>query len=161
MQRKLTDEVIADLYPRYVDAWSALLVEAAARHVLNAEEFRQEMIDERLEKYTVVEEDGRVIAMTTLTSDLGAIPWINPTLYRSRFPDEARLGTVFYLGYTFVDVEHRRSPALALMSGAVNARLLEARGVIGFDMCGYNVRHGIGRHLERLFSSSTKIDLPK
>ncbi|GAA3709493.1 hypothetical protein GCM10022204_29730 [Microlunatus aurantiacus] len=157
MMPVLSHETIEDLYPRYAGAWEVLLVEAAARHVLSLEEFRDEMRDGRLEKHVVVDDDGRVVAMTTLTTELDAIPWINPTFYRLRFPAEAAAGTLFYLGYTFVDVEHRRSAALSLMAGAVNRRLAKAHGVIGFDICGWGMARGIGRRIERMFSGSVGV----
>jgi GNAT superfamily N-acetyltransferase len=157
MMPVLPHETIEDLYPRYAGAWEVLLVEAAARHVLSLEEFREEMRDDRLEKHVVIDDDDRVVAMTTLTTELDAIPWINPTFYRHRFPAEAAAGTLFYLGYTFVDVDHRRSEALTLMAGAVNKRLAQAHGVIGFDICGWGMERGIGRRIERMFSGSVGV----
>jgi hypothetical protein len=153
----LPQETIDDLYPRYAEAWHVLLLEASARHVLTAEEFREEMQDGRFEKIVVIDDLDRVVAMTTLTADLAAVPWINPTFYQHRFPDHTSRGALFYLGYTFVDVEHRRTGALRMMGEAVNARLAEARGVIGFDICGYGMDRGIGRRLERMFFRSTEI----
>lgn len=153
----LPHDTIDDLYPRYAGAWEVLLIEAAARHVLTLEEFREEMRDARLEKHVVLDDDGRVVAMTTLTTDLDTIPWINPTFYRHRYPTEAAAGTLFYLGYTFVDVEHRRTAALSLMAEAVNKRLAQAHGVIGFDICGWGMARGIGRRIERMFSGSVGV----
>src|SRR6476661_8278408 len=114
MQRKLSVDTIAELYPRYARAWETLLVEASARHVLTEEEFGEEMADERLEKYLIVDDADHIVGMTTLTDDLSTIPWINPDFYRHRFPEQERQGSLLYLGYTFVDVDHRRSSALAL-----------------------------------------------
>ena len=153
----LSDATIEDLYPRYAAAWELLVLEAAARHRLSFEEFQHEMLDPRLEKHVVLDGDDRVIAMTTLTTDLDAIPWINPSFYQHRYPAEHAAGTLYYLGYTFVDVEHRRTRAFALMAEVVNSRLAEVQGVIGFDMCGFTMEHGIGRRLRRLFSGSQEI----
>ncbi|HEU5484095.1 MAG TPA: hypothetical protein VFU98_04240 [Microlunatus sp.] len=150
-------DTIEDLYPRYAAAWDVLLLEASARHVLTFDEFVEEMLDPRLEKHVVLDDRDRVVAMTTLTTDLDAIPWINPSFYRHRFAKQEANGTLFYLGYTFVDHEHRRSGALALMVEAVNDRLSKARGVIGFDICGWGMKKGIGRRIERMFSGSTDI----
>lgn len=157
MMPVLPIETIEDLYPRYAEAWDVLLIEASARHVLTVEEFTEEMQDARLEKHVVLDDHRRVVAMTTLTTDLDAIPWINPSFYRHRFPKQEANGTLFYLGYTFVDHDHRRSGALALMAEAVNARLSRARGVIGFDICGWGMRKGIGRRIGRMFSGSSDI----
>lgn len=157
MMPVLPIETIEDLYPRYAAAWDVLLLEASARHLLILEEFAEEMQDPRLEKHVVLDEADRVVAMTTLTTDLDAIPWINPEFYRHRFPKQEANGTLFYLGYTFVDHQHRRSGALALMAEAVNTRLSKARGVIGFDICGWGMQKGIGRRIGRMFSGSTDI----
>lgn len=154
MMPVLSPATIDDLYPRYADAWEVIVQEASARHRLTFEVFREEMLDPRLEKHVVIDEHGRVVAMTTMTTDLDAVPWINPTFYQDRFPAEYANGTLFYLGYTFVDLENRGTRAFALMAATVNSRLSQARGVIGFDICGFSLRRGIGRHLERLFSGS-------
>jgi GNAT superfamily N-acetyltransferase len=153
----LPSDTIDDLYPRYAGAWDVVLLEASARHLLTLEEFREEMVDPRLEKHVVLDEGGRVVAMTTMTTDLDAIPWINPAFYQHRFPDKDADGTLYYLGYTFVDLDHRRTRAFALMAEAVNTRLSQVRGVIGFDICGFNLERGVGRRLERLFSGSNEI----
>ena len=151
-------DTIDDLYPRYAAAWESLLLDAAARHRLSPEEFRDEMRDPRLEKHVVLDADDRVVAMTTITADLDAIPWINPTFYRQRFPDECANGTLYYLGYTFVDAEHRRTRAFALMADLVNTRLDEVHAaVIGFDMCESAIQHGIGRRLQRQFVNSCEV----
>lgn len=157
MMPVLPPATIDDLYPRYADAWQVVLLEASARHLLTLEEFREEMLDPRLEKHVVIDQEGRVVAMTTMTTDLDAIPWINPSFYQHRFPEEHADQTLYYLGYTFVDLEHRRTRAFALMAETVNTRLRQARGVIGFDICGFNMRRGVGRRLERLFSGSSDI----
>ena len=150
-------DTIDDLYPRYAAAWESLLPKAAARHRLSAEEFRHEMLDPRLEKYVVLDTDDRVVAMTTMTTDLDAIPWINPDFYQQRYPDECANGTMFYLGYSFVDIEHRRTRAFAMMTEAVDERVSSVHGVIGLDMCGFAMEHGIGRRLQRLFPSSREV----
>ena len=92
----LPQETIDDLYPRYAEAWHVLLLEASARHVLMAEEFREEMQDGRFEKVVVIDDLDRVVAMTTLTADLAAVPWINPTFYQHRFPDHTSRGALFF-----------------------------------------------------------------
>lgn len=157
MMPVLSHDTIEDLYPRYATAWEMLLLEAAARHRLSLPEFRHEMLDPRLEKHVVLDADDRVIAMTTMTTDLDAIPWINPAFYRHRYPDECANGTMYYLGYSFVDIEHRRTRAFAMMTEAVDERLSSVHGVIGLDMCGFAIEHGIGRRLQRLFPSSREV----
>jgi hypothetical protein len=157
VERALETEVIDSLFPTYVDAWEPLLMHAAARHVLSQEEFAAEMTDERIEKY-VVWGEGRALALTTLTTDMTAIPWINALYYEARYPDAAARNALFYLGYTLVDRFHRRSSALLLMADRINRRVQDASGVVGFDICDFNNAHGIGRRVARLFSASNQIE---
>lgn len=133
------------LYSLYLTALNPLLTQAAARHVLTRDEFEAEMTDTRIDKIVVQDDDDVPVAFTTLTSDLAAIAWVNPTYYREHFPDPVSRGAMFYLGYVLVDPERRRSEALALMAEIVNRRLAEAEGVIAFDICAFNVAFGVGR----------------
>lgn len=154
----LSDEATNDLYPTYVMAFDPLLTTAAARHILTAEEFAKEMNDPRIEKYVVRDQAGRAVALTTLTSDLSAIDWINPHFYMARYPEPAARKALFYLGYALVALGSRRTQALVLMAAEINRRLAEVSGVVAFDICGYNIEHVVGRRIGRLFSGSHRID---
>ena len=144
-ERVLSAEDVAAFYPTYVLSWQPLLTLAAARHVLTEEEFRKEMADPRIEKLVVRDDQGAAVALSTLTTDLTAVEWINPSYYRSRYPDEVARGAVFYLGYLLVDPARRRSNALMLMAAEISRRAAEERGLVAFDLCGYNNEHGLGR----------------
>ncbi|MCW2810742.1 MAG: hypothetical protein JWP61_1200 [Friedmanniella sp.] len=159
VQRVVDPEVAASLYPTYLHAYEALRTRAAARHVLTAAEFAAEMSDPRIEKFVVWgDEDAGPVALTTLTDDVTAVPWASPEFYRARYPDAAARGALFYLGYTLVDATRRRSAALLYMVEAINRRVQEAGGVVGFDVCGYNEAQGVGRQIARLFGSCERID---
>ena len=97
-------------------------------------------------------------ALTTLTSDLSAIPWVSREYYASRYPDAAAEGVLFYLGYILVESAYRRSSALIMMTDQVNRRLSQSQGVLGFDMCGYNDASGIGRYTKKLFASGDRLE---
>ena len=158
IERVLTDEATQALYPTYALAFKPLLTEAAARHMLSAEEFAKEMNDPRIEKYLVRDDHDQAIGLTTLTTDLSVIDWINEHFYASRYPEAVARNALFYLGYTLVDPDHRRSNALLLMASEVNRRVAGCRGVVAFDICRHNVTHGVGRLTARIFSPSDRID---
>lgn len=157
-ERVLAAEMIAELYPVYARAWDRLLIHAAARHVLSAEEFAEEMRDGRIEKLIVRDEDGAFLGMTTLTNDMAAIPWVNPRHYAFRYPDAAERNALFYLGYMFVDQTHRHHNLLKLMTAAIDERLSGVGGVVGFDICSFNIEHGMGRRMASLLATSDRID---
>ena len=145
------------LHPLYLSAMAPLLTRAAARHVLTRAEFDDEMGDRRITKVVVRDDEGRPCGLTTLTYDLAAVPWINPSYFWSRFPDAVARGALCYLGYIFIDPERRRSQALLLMASAIRRRLEADRAVIGFDTCAYNDEHGIGRWAGWLFGQQSTV----
>jgi hypothetical protein len=154
----LPDHVSAALYHTYTSAFDPMRTQAAARHLLSSVEFSTEMKDPRIDKYIVWNDDDLPIALTTLTSDLSAIPWISREYYASRYPDAAAQNVLFYLGYILVETSYRRSEALIMMTDQVNLRLSRSQGVLGFDMCGYNDASGIGRYTKKLFASSDRLE---
>ena len=154
----LADHVGAALHRTYTSAFDSMRTQAAARHLLSADEFAAEMKDPRIDKYIVWDDDDRPIALTTLTSDLSAIPWISREYYASRYPDAAAENVLFYLGYILVEISYRRSEALVMMTDQVNLRLSRAQGVLGFDMCGYNDAGGIGRYTKKLFATGDRLE---
>lgn len=149
------------LHPLYLGAMAPLATRAAARHVLSRAEFDEEMADPRIIKFLVRDDEGTPFALTTLTKDLSAVPWISPSYFETRFPDAVGRDAMFYLGYTFVAPDRRRSQALLLMASAVKNQLESTRGVVGFDTCAYNDEHGVGRWSGWLFgpmSSVSRLD---
>lgn len=155
-QQQLAEHDVAALYPLYLASFEQLLTRAAARHVLSSSEFADEMADPRIDKI-VVRDGDRLLAMTTLTTELRTVAWINPTYFATAFPDAAARGAVFYLGYTLVEPARRRSNALLLMASEVNRRLVEAQGVIAYDICSFNDAHGVGRLTAKIFSRAQEI----
>ena len=145
------------LHPLYLRAMAPLVTRAAARHVLTRDEFDEEMADPRILKLLVRDDDGSPAALTTLTRDLDAVPWVNPSYFWTRFPDAAGRGALFYLGYTLVDPDRRRSHALLLMASEVKRQLEAVNGVVGFDTCAYNDEHGIGRWTGWLFGPRSTV----
>lgn len=149
------EEVVAEaqrgaLHELYLRAMTSLTTLAAARHELTVDEFDREMGDRRLLKLLAVDDAGRAVGVCTLTSDLEAVEWINPQLFRDRFPAEARRGALLYVGFLVVDPQAPRSNALILMTSEVNRRALAVDGVVGLDMCAYNLEHGLGRRVDRV-----------
>src|SRR3954462_4619950 len=102
IEQSIDAEAIDAFYPLYVAAFDPIRTRAAARHMLTAEEFAEEMTDQRIDKYVVWHADGTPIALMTLATDLTAVPWISPEYCTARYPDHMSRGAVYYLGYTLV-----------------------------------------------------------
>jgi hypothetical protein len=148
VEQTLPASVVDAFYPMYVAAFDPLRTVAAARHVLSAEEFAAEMADPRIDKYVVWDDEDMPVAMTTLATDLAAVPWISPEYFAAKYPEHLARGAVFYLGYTLVAPGGRRRPGVfPLMIQRMMRRLIEANAVCGFDVCAHNDTHGIGRQV--------------
>lgn len=145
------------LHPLYLRAMAPLVTRAAARHVLTRAEFDEEMADPRIVKVMVRDDSGLPCGLTTLTQDLTAVPWVNPSYFWSRFPDAFGRDALYYLGYIFIDPDRRRSHALLLMASEIRRQLEVARAVVAFDTCAYNDEHGIGRWAGWLFGPLSSV----
>ena len=153
IERSIDGAAIDDFYALYVAAFGPLRTRAAARHLLSAEEFAGEMTDGRIDKY-VVWEGGRPIALTTVVTDLTAVPWISPDYYAASYPEQFARGAVYYLGYTLVRPEHAGRRVFTMMIERVERKMADERAVCGLDVCAYNDDRQIGRHLAGLGASA-------
>jgi hypothetical protein len=138
-----------DIYRR---SFEPLRTRAAARHLLTAEEFAEEMADDRIDKYVARSPDGRAVGLTTLTADLSTVAWISPDYYRARWPEHASDGRLYYLGYTLADASHQRAGVFEAMLDAFADRMVAEDAVMAWDMCAFNVETvGFADAVERMF----------
>lgn len=151
VEKSLDDAAIDLLYDVYSAAFADLRTHAAARHVLTRDEFTAEMRDDRIDKYVVWEDDDRPVGLSTLTTDLAAVPWISAAYYLSRYPDQAERGALFYLGYTLVHPDYEGQGITARILARIARRLKDSDGVCGFDVSAHNDgRHHMGASMGRL-----------
>jgi hypothetical protein len=87
-------------YKLYVATFGALDTEAAGRQLLSEDEFREEMLDPRVHKYIAWDADDQAIGMSTLATDVATMPWVSPTYFAHRYPEQHARGAIFYLGFT-------------------------------------------------------------
>lgn len=150
IESHISDEHVAMFYQLYAAAFGPVQTRAAARHLLSAEEFADEMADKRIDKYVGWNDAGEPVALSILTGDLSAVPWISPEFYAFRYPEESARGALFYLGYTLVDRDRANPRTFAAMMQAIIERVAGVRGVCVFDVCAYNDGRGVGRLWDRI-----------
>lgn len=131
-------------YELYRATFGELDAYAVARQVLTEDEFLAEMLDPRVDKYLVWDDEDQVIGMTTLTQDLSTVPWINPEYFKHHFPEQYTRETVFYLGFTLVHPEHRGEGIFQSMVDYMAQRVLSEDGVFAWDLCLVNDERGLG-----------------
>ncbi|GAA1914044.1 hypothetical protein [Nocardioides marmoribigeumensis] len=131
-------EDIERFYGLYLDAFGPLRTMAVARHVLHEEEFLDEMVNPLIDKYVAWGADGQAIALATVTRHLSTVPWISPEYFAHHYPEQTERGAVFYLGFILAAPGRQRQRMFSEISRAVISRVAAARGVCGWDVCGFN-----------------------
>nr|KEP23831.1 hypothetical protein DA06_04385 [Georgenia sp. SUBG003] len=136
--RTLSDDLIDEFWPTYLAAFEPLETRAAARHVLTREEFEEEMRDERILKVLAHDHEGRAAGLTTLATDLAAVPWVSSEFHARLYPEHAARGAIYYVGFTLAHPGHRRSLVFVDMLDALIDILVTGRVVCAYDVSRYN-----------------------
>jgi hypothetical protein len=137
-ERTVAGEAAERLWELYREAFEPLRTRAAARHVLRREEFDEEMADARVTKLLARDEQGEAVGLTTLATDLAAVPWVSPEYYAARYPEQAARGKVWYIGFTLAHPSRRPTRTFMDMIDALVAHLAEHRVVCAYDVSRFN-----------------------
>lgn len=125
-------------YALYRETFGELETQAVARQLLHREEFLEEMLDPRVDKYVAWDDRGEAIGLSTLTHHLETVPWISPAYFQHHYPDHAARDAVYYIGFTLVRREHRQSHVFQAMIHRMGEVLAAAQAVVGWDICAFN-----------------------
>lgn len=134
----VTGEAVEHFWELYLEAFEPLRTRAAARHVLHREEFDEEMADHRVTKLLARDERGAAVGLTTLATDLAAVPWVSPEFFAARYPEHAARGAVWYIGFTLVHPSRRSTRTFMDMIDALVAHLAQNRVVCAYDVSRFN-----------------------
>ncbi len=137
-QTSMDRRLVAEFYDLYRLAFDPLKKRSVARQVLSSDEFRDQMLDERVAKYVARSATGQALGLTTLTNALDSVPWISPEYFTEHYPEQSARKAVYYLGFTLAhpSQRHRRFVETLIMIGLQSLALDHA--VIAFDVCAYN-----------------------
>lgn len=135
----IAPDLVEDFLAVYRAAFAPLETLAPARQSFDDDEFRHEMVDERVIKFVAYDTGGNACAMAFMATDLHAVPWISVPYFAKKFPDHYARGAIFYVGALLVRTEKQGGPwAKAVVDDMVRF-VAENRGVATFDCCGFNV----------------------
>ena len=146
-------------YQLYRETFGPLQTQAVARQILHEAEFLEEMVDPRVNKYVAWDEDGEVIGISTLTSDLSTVPWISPEFFAARYPDHAARGAVYYMGWTLVRQERQGGRVFATMLRRMTEQIGDEQAVVAWDMCMVNDRPGSPRRGNAMLESMADVTI--
>jgi hypothetical protein len=150
----VSGDVAEAFWKLYLAAFEPLRTRAAARHVLHREEFDEEMADPRVLKLLAHDELGEPVGLTTLATDLAAVPWVSPEFFATRYPEHAARKAVWYIGFTLAHPGRRSTRTFMDMIDALVAHLAANRVVCAYDVSRFNddslrFADNLRRHLER------------
>jgi len=152
-EKTVDGDVAERFWDLYLEAFAPLRTRAAARHVLRREEFDEEMADHRVTKLLARDDRGAAVGLTTLATDLAAVPWVSPEFYAARYPEHAARGAIWYIGFTLAHPSRRSTRTFLDMIDALVAHLVENRVVCAYDVSRFNddslrFADNLRRHLE-------------
>jgi hypothetical protein len=138
---ELTADLVDQMWTLYYETFEHLRTVAVQRHLMHRTEFEDVAADKRVDKYVVHAGDDPV-AMATITTDLDAVPLIEPGYFKHHLPEQYRRNRIWYVSFVMV----RRGPGHppAATFGNLITRMAEdgpgsvPDGVCGMDYCGYN-----------------------
>jgi hypothetical protein len=157
VETKIDDATAARYYELYQATFGELETRAVARQLLHEDEFFEEMRDSRVHKYVAWDGD-EVIGMSTLTKDLSTVPWISPRYFAHHYPEHTARDAVYYLGFTLVHGQRRRTRVFRAMIEKIVELLVEERAVCGYDLCQHNDVHlGLGPSIEKLLLRASDV----
>ena len=138
-KRELHGGVVDDLWRLYERSFDQLRVLAVQRHLLDKCEFAAALADPRVLKLIACDR-GQPCGIVTLTNELEAMPLVSPDYFADRWPDLFRRNLIWYIGFLFVDPDHRCSSALSALIGGMCAQVSSTGGIIAADFCQHNER---------------------
>jgi len=161
IEETVDEETAQDYYALYRQTFGELATRAVARQVLHESEFLEEMRDPRVHKY-VARLGEQIVGMSTLTADLATVPWISPDYFAHHYPEHTARRAVYYLGFTLVRAEHRRSRVFQAMIERVVEVLVAERAVCAWDICAFNDDTiGFGAAIEHFLHGQAEVTVEK
>lgn len=156
------DDVNAQrFYTLYMETFGELAIRAVNRHLLRRDEFMAVMVDPRIEKILIEDEDtGELIAMCTLTNQLETVDWVSPEYFAHHYPDHWERGAVFYLGFSLVASRRRRAQLFSELITHVTHIVEAVDGMCSWDICLFNNETiGLDKAVESIVTRAAPFDV--
>lgn len=125
----------------YSNAFATMNDDALQRHLMNDVEFGDICEDARINKIRVFDDDGELVGITAVTTDLNAVPLIEPRFFAKRWPERYQDAAIWYI--EFMAAKRSGLHAYREMVMTIYRQVQAADGIAAMDFCTYNelVRH--------------------
>lgn len=134
----VSGDLAENAWKLYLQAFDDLRYLAVQRHVMLPSEFDDVMADSRVEKYLLVDDDGVLQAMSTMTNRLHAMPLVSPEYFARRWPERYQAGLVYYIGFLAVHPDCHGTGVFGDLVRAMTEPVSQREGLAVIDVCTYN-----------------------
>ncbi|GAA1633784.1 hypothetical protein [Actinoplanes couchii] len=143
---ELPADLLDEAWNFYLDCFNDLRVLAVNRHLLYRDEFDDLMTDQRVPKYVARADDGGVVGLAAMTTELDAISLISPEYFEYHWPELYRENRIFYVSFVGADRGTRGSGVFIALLRRMYQPIGEVDGKVVVDICSYNEdRHSLPR----------------
>ncbi len=158
---QVDDATAQRFYALYLETFGELAIRAVNRHLLRREEFMSVMVDPRIDKIVIEnDETHELIAMCTLTNNLETVDWVSPDYFAHHYPDHWSRGAVYYLGFSLVASRRRRAQLFTELIAHVTRTLVAKDAMCSYDICMFNNEAiGLGEAVNAIVTSTAMVDV--
>ncbi len=139
------------LWRVYERAFAHLRITAVQRHVKTRAEFDATLLDKRIVKYFVTDDQGRVRAVASVTNEIDAETLLSPDYFAHRWPELYESKLIWYVGFLAVEPDHQGTGAFTDLVHRIGAVAAQSGGVVVLDVCRrmdevYRLPAAVGRY---------------
>jgi GNAT superfamily N-acetyltransferase len=135
----------------YENAFDDLRSLAVQRHLMLRAEFDELMLDKRVTKYSILDDErGRVAALATMTNDLDAVHLISPEYFQRRWPQLYTEQRIWYVSFVAVEPDYQGTGAMTGLIEMMCQAAGAAGGLICLDICEHETRERLATAIEQL-----------
>jgi hypothetical protein len=136
-----------EAWARYEDAFASLEPLAVQAHLMTREQFDEQVLDDRLEKIQLLDPDGNMVGLATVTNNLAAVPLISRRYFEAHYPQAYAARQIWYV--PFVAIPDSDMGAFTMLIEHVYNLAAPGNGIVVFDACNHNIYQlGFARAIE-------------
>ena len=110
---------------------------AVQAQTMTRDAFDEMMHDPQFDKIELLDPDGNMVGLATLTKDLKKILLVSAALYQDKYPEAYEAGNIFYV--PFVAVPDSEQGAFTALIEHVFRQAFAVEAIVSFDACDHNV----------------------
>lgn len=143
----------------YRGAFEEINALAVQRHMMTPAEFGDMWLDERIQKWTAIDDRGALVGLGIQTNDLAAWPLISIEFFERRWPKLYADQAIWYVGFVCT----RQEPAAPVetfgeLIRAMSAETRAAGGISVMDFCTANTNRGLVRAAKGILRRSGPVE---